>query len=73
MALVKGGQTMTDSIKAYIESLETDTAHTESEWREIIEAEQADYERQDERFTRLTESEIGEILAQLDQDNYTVK
>ena len=64
---------MTDSIKAYIESLETDTAHTESEWREIIEAEQADYERQDERFIRLTEAEISEILAQLDKDNYMVK
>ena len=61
---------MTDSIRAYIESLETETAHIESEWREIIEAEQADYERQDERFTRLTETEINEILAQLDIDGY---
>lgn len=61
---------MTDSIKAYIESLETDTAHTESEWREIIEAERADFEKQDERFARLTEAEIDEILEQLDIDGY---
>lgn len=61
---------MTDSIRAYIESLETDGAHTENGWREIIEAEQADYERQDERFTRLTESEISEILAQLKNDGF---
>lgn len=64
---------MTEAIRAYINSLETGEPHTADEWREIINAEQDDFERQDERFTRLTEQEIREVVDTLDNDGFVIQ
>ena len=62
--------TMTEGIRIYIDCLENGKPHTAAEWRRIIKADFVDFEKQDERFTRLTETEINEILAQLKNDGF---
>lgn len=61
---------MTDRIEKYTQSLMRYDAHTISEWREIIEEDQVGFEKRGERFTRLTEPEISEILTHLDTCGY---
>ena len=68
---------MREDLLIYIDSLETGIDNfqnseplTVEEWKQIIDAESADYAQQDDRVTPLTETEIKMILDKLEEDGY---
>lgn len=61
---------MREDLLIYIDSLENSEPLTVEEWKQIIDAESADYAQQDDRVTPLTETEIKMILDKLEEDGY---
>jgi hypothetical protein len=59
-----------EDLLIYIDSLDTGEPLTVEEWRQIIDAESADYAQQDDRCTPLTETEVKMILDKLEEDGY---